>query len=224
MRRRALLRFAAGAALALTLLAPGPLAAPLRAATPDAAPAPAPASKPLDVDALLFDPEAPVAGNPKGDVTIVAFFDYNCGYCRKASPALEKLVAEDGNIRLVYKDWPILAKSSVVAAQLALAAKYQGKYDAAHATLMKIPGRASTERMSAALAEAGIDRARLASDLKTHAKAIGALLARNNEQAEALGLPGTPVYLVGPYKVAAALDYQGFKDVVKDARDRAAER
>lgn len=217
MKRRALLLTAAGAALAALL------AGPLQAATPDTPPAAA-APRPLDIDALLNDPEAPAAGNPKGDVTIVAFFDYNCGYCRKSLPELERLVAEDGNIRIVYKDWPILAKSSVVAAQLALAAKYQGKYAAAHNELMNLPGKTTTERMSEALADAGIDRQKLAKDLKAHAGEIGALLKRNNEQAEALGLPGTPVYLVGPFKVAAALDYQGFKDVVEDARRRAAEQ
>jgi protein-disulfide isomerase len=213
MKRRALLLSAAGLWLAAMLSA-----APLAAATSDSRPA----DKTLDVEALLNDPNAPTAGNPKGDVTIVAFFDYNCGYCRKAAPELERLVKEDGNIRLVYKDWPILSESSVVAAQLALAAKYQGKYEAAHKKLMTLPGRASTERMSAALGDAGVDRAKLAKDLKTHAREIGALLTRNNEQAEALELPGTPVYLVGPYKVAAALDYDGFKQVVKDARARAA--
>lgn len=215
MKRRALLLTVAGALLGASL--------PALAATPDVSPPPA-AAKPLDVDALLHDPQTPTFGNPKGDVTIVAFFDYNCGYCRKSLPELERLVREDGRIRLVYKDWPILAESSVVAAQLALAANYQGKYVLAHTTLMNLPGRASTERMSEALAKAGIDRNTLAKDLKAHAGEIGALLKRNNEQAEALGLPGTPVYLVGPFKVAAALDYQGFKDVVEDARARAAEK
>jgi protein-disulfide isomerase len=178
-------------------------------------------TKTLDVDALLFDPEAPVGGNPKGDVTIVTFFDYNCGYCRKAAPALAKLVADDGHVRLVYKDWPILAESSVVAAQYALAAKYQGRYERAHETLMTASLRGDTGRFPALLEKAGIDRKKLSADLKAHGQAIGALLKRNNEQAEALQLPGTPVYLVGPYKVAAALDYEGFASVVNDARTRA---
>ncbi len=130
---------------------------------------------------------------------------------------------EDGNIRLVYKDWPILSESSVVGGAARPGARStRASTRRAHKRLMTLPGRASTERMSAALGEAGVDRAKLAKDLKTHAREIGALLTRNNEQAEALELPGTPVYLVGPYKVAAALDYDGFKQVVKDARARAA--
>jgi len=178
----------------------------------------------LDVEGLLFDPYTPTGGNPEGDVTIVAFFDYNCGYCRRSAPALARLLREDGNIRLVYKDWPILAESSVVAAQLALAAHYQGKYALAHKTLMELKGKLTTERMADALGKAGIDRKRLSADLGSHAAEIGDLLKRNNEQAQALELPGTPVYLVGPFKVAAALDYQGFRDVVGDARARASEK
>ena len=78
-------------------------------------------------DAILNDPAAPVAGNPKGDLTIVSFFDYNCRFCKKSEPDLERLVKADGNIRLVYKDWPILTEASITGAQLVLAAKYQGK-------------------------------------------------------------------------------------------------
>lgn len=208
MHRRDVLRSAALASIAAVLAVP--LVNAPRGSAPE-----------LDIEALLFDPQAPTGGNPKGDVTIVAFFDYNCGYCRKSAPALARLISEDREIRIVYKDWPILAESSVVAAQLALAANYQGKYALAHTTLMGMKGNLTAERMSAALEKAGIDRKKLTADLGSHAHEIGDLLKRNNELAQALGLPGTPVYLVGPYKVAAALDYQGFRDVVADARARA---
>jgi protein-disulfide isomerase len=93
-----------------------------------------------DEDAILRDPDAPVAGNPAGDVTIVAFLDYNRPYCKVAAPDLARVVKEDGNIRLVYKDWPVIAETSVCAAQLALAAQYQGRYQQAHDALMA-PGR-----------------------------------------------------------------------------------
>ena len=208
MNRRALLRSAALVSLATLFTAP--LVTAEKAAAP-----------PLNVEELLFDPAAPTGGNPKGDVTIVTFFDYNCGYCKKASPALEKLVTEDGNIRLVYKDWPILSETSVVGAQMALAAKYQGKYEAAHNALMGVRGGLSSSNMGAALKQAGVDVARLSADLKSKAPEIGALLKRNLDQANALELQGTPVYLIGPYKVAAALDYEAFKGVVRDARERA---
>ena len=95
----------------------------------------------IDQNAILNDPEAPVSGNPKGDLTIVAFLDYNCPFCKKAEPDLIRLVKADGRIRLVHKDWPILGDASVYGAQLALAARYQGRYDDVHRALMGIPGR-----------------------------------------------------------------------------------
>jgi protein-disulfide isomerase len=176
----------------------------------------------VSTNAILNDPAAPVAGNPKGDLTIVTFFDYNCPFCKKAEPALEKIVAEDGHIRLVYKDWPILTKASVYGAQLALAANYQGKYDVVHAALMSIPGsKIPEDQMLAAIRNSGVDMSRLDGDLKAHADEITALLRRNLTQADALELQGTPAYLVGHYKVTSALTYEGFKRAVADARAQA---
>ncbi|MFT4276241.1 MAG: DsbA family protein [Rhodopseudomonas sp.] len=175
----------------------------------------------VDVDAILHDPDAPETGNPKGDVTIVAYFDYNCPYCKKSEPDLEKVVHSDGKIRLVYKDWPILTEASVYGAQMALSAKYQGKYQAAHDALMAIPGRGiSKDQMRDAVAASGVDMTKLQSDLSAHGDAITALLRRTLSQADAMGLQGTPVYLIGPYKVAAALDADAFKKVVAQARGR----
>ncbi|MGH1571093.1 DsbA family protein [Methylobacterium sp. P31] len=173
----------------------------------------------IDANAILNDPEAPVSGNPKGDLTIVAFLDYNCPFCKKSEPDLLRLVKSDGRIRLVHKDWPILGDASVYGAQLALAAKYQGRYDAVHRALMAIPGRKiPNERMLAAVSASGVDMARLEADRKAHQDEIAALLQRNLDQADALGLQGTPVFLIGPLKVAAALDYDGFKQAVAQAR------
>ncbi|MBN9499583.1 MAG: DsbA family protein [Alphaproteobacteria bacterium] len=173
-------------------------------------------------EAILNDPATPVAGNPKGDLTVVTFFDYNCPFCKKAEPALEKVVKEDGHIRLVYKDWPILTKASVYGAQLALAAKYQGKYDAVHAALMSISGTKNPEdQMLAAIRKSGVDMDKLDADLKAHGDEITALLRRNLAQADSLGLQGTPAYLIGHYKVTSALTYDGFKRAVADARSQA---
>lgn len=170
---------------------------------------------------ILSDPAAPVAGNLKGDVTIVAYLDYNCGFCKKSAPALEKLVKTDGRIRLVYKDWPILTETSVVGAKLALAAKYQGKYEAAHKALMGLTGvKIPVEKMTAALTSAGIDMTRLKADAEKHNGEITALLKRNDAQAKGMQFRSTPVYLVGPLLVAAAVDYDQFKDAVAQARSR----
>ncbi len=179
-------------------------------------------SESVDTNAILDDPDAPIGGNPKGDVTIVAFLDYNCPFCKKSAPDLDRIVREDGKIRLVYKDWPILAPSSVLGARAALAAKFQDRYEAAHHALMAIPGHGiSEDRMLAAIRAAGIDMERLNRDLTAHAAEIDALLRRNLAQADALGLQGTPTYLVGPF-MTSTLDYAGFRQVVADARAHAA--
>jgi protein-disulfide isomerase len=174
-------------------------------------------------DAILNDPAAPVAGNPEGDVTIVAFFDYNCPFCKKAEPDLDRVVKADGKIRLVYKDWPILSEASLRGAQLVLAAKHQGKYEVAHQSLMNISGtKISAEQMREAIKASGIDMDRMDADLAAHADEITALLRRNLAQADALGLQGTPGYLIGQYKVTSVLNYNGFKRAVADARALAA--
>jgi protein-disulfide isomerase len=173
----------------------------------------------IDVEAVLNDPAAPVGGNPDGDVTIVAFLDYNCPFCKKATPEIDKLITTDGRIRLVYKDWPILTEASVYGARLALAAQYQGKYEQVHRALMAIPGRRNGEdAMRAAAKDSGVDMTRLDADLKAHDADISALLKRNAGQAEALGLQGTPAFLIGPFLVAAALDYEQYKKIVDETR------
>ncbi|OKO70438.1 DsbA family protein [Bradyrhizobium sp. AS23.2] len=174
-------------------------------------------------EAILRDPATPTTGNPKGDLTIVVFFDYNCPYCKQSEPELMRLVKTDGRIRLVYKDWPILTEASIKGAQWALAAKYQGRYDEAHFAMMAIPGaKIPAERMREAIAKAGVDMDRLDADLQTHAGEITALLRRNLAQADSLGLQGTPAYIVGQYRVTSALNYEGFKHVAADARAHAA--
>ena len=176
----------------------------------------------VDVEAILNDPEAPVSGNPKGDVTIVAYLDYNCPFCKKASPDLARVVREDGKIRLVYKDWPVITESSVYAAQLALAAAYQGAYERVNRALMAAPGRRlKQEQFLAAVKASGVDMARLQSDLAVNSDKITALLRRNMAQAESLGIQGTPTYLVGPFRTSTQ-DYAGFKQGVADARKQQA--
>lgn len=170
---------------------------------------------------IPVDPETPIGGNPKGDVTIIAFLDYNCPFCKKSAPDLARIVQTDGNIRLVYKDWPVLAPTSVYGAQLALASKYQGKYETVHKALMDIPGHGiPKEKMLEAVKNSGVDLPRLQADLTAHGKDISALLQRTLALAEVLGFQGTPTYIIGPF-IESTLDYDGFKQVVADARARA---
>jgi protein-disulfide isomerase len=172
---------------------------------------------------ILADPEAPTAGNQHGDLTIVDFFDYNCPFCKDSAVHLERLVKTDGSIKLVYRDWPVLTATSIIGAKLALGAKYQGKYLAAHHALMNIPGYGiSQPQMIEAVRKSGVDMNRLDADIKANAAAITGLLEKNLAIADAIGLQGTPGFLVGAYKVNQALTYEGFRHVVADARAKQA--
>lgn len=154
-------RAALGLALAALMAAPG---FTLRARAQD--------DEQLDPEMILNDPADPNAGNAKGDVTIVYFFDYNCPFCKKIMAPLNKVVKQDGKVRLVYKDWPILTSASIYGAKLALAGHYQGKYNEVHHALMSIPGgKVPEDKMRKAVAGVGVDMKRLERDMK--AKEIG---------------------------------------------------
>jgi len=162
-----------------------------------------------------------VAGNANGDITIVEYFDYQCPYCRKVDPELRQLVHDDGKIRLVQKDWPVLGEVSVIAARLALACKYQDKFIQAHEALIGVNSKLTEPRIRELLAGAGIDVDRATADLATNAKAIDAILARNNDQATAFGFNGTPSFIVGKFRVPGVLTLAQFQLAVADARKAA---
>jgi protein-disulfide isomerase len=173
---------------------------------------------------VLRDPDIPVAGNAEGDITIVEYFDYQCPYCRKIAPELRQVVQDDGKIRLVLKDWPILGEVSVTAARMALASKYQDKYIQAHEALIGVNSKLTEPRIRELLAGAGIDVDRVTRDLTTNAKAIDAILARNNDQARAFGFSGTPSFIVGKFRVPGVLTMAQFDQVIADARKAAAKK
>ena len=173
---------------------------------------------------VLRDPDIPVAGNPDGDITIVEYFDYQCPYCRKIEPELRQVVQDDGKVRLVWKDWPILGETSVMAARLALASKYQEKFAAAHEALIGVNSKLTLPRIPELLAAAGIDVDRLNRDLVANAKAIDAILARNDDQAKAFGFRGTPSFIVGKFRVPGVLTMEQFDRVIADARKAAANK
>jgi protein-disulfide isomerase len=168
--------------------------------------------------AVLHDPDIAVAGNVDGDIAIVEWFDYQCPYCRKLEPELRQVVQDDGKVRLLLKDWPILGPVSVVAARMALACKYQGKYAKAHDALMGVNSKLTEARIDELIRDAGIDLDRAKSDLVANASAIDGILARNNEQAEALGFKGTPSFIVGKFRVPGVLTMAQFEQVIADAR------
>jgi protein-disulfide isomerase len=167
---------------------------------------------------VLHDPDNPVLGNPDGDITIVEWFDFNCPYCRRLEPELRQVVQDDGKVRLVLKDWPILGPVSVVAARVALACKYRGKYDKAHDAMIGVSSKLTEPRIYELIAGAGIDVDRAKQDLATNAKAIDGMLARNNETAGGLGFQGTPAFIVGKFRVPGVLTMDQFTQVIADAR------
>jgi protein-disulfide isomerase len=167
---------------------------------------------------VLRDPDIPVAGNANGDISIVEYFDYQCPYCRKLEPELRQVVHDDGKVRLVLKDWPILGPASVTAARMALASKYQDKFIQAHDALIGINSKLTEPRISELLAGAGIEMDRLTRDLAANATAIDAILARNNDQATAFDFRGTPSFIVGKFRVPGVLTMEQFAQVIADAR------
>lgn len=171
-------------------------------------------------DALLHDAASPVIGNPEGDVTIVAFVDYNSPECRKSEADLEALIAADPKIRVIYKDLPVMAESSVRAAKVAIAAAWQGKYADIHKALIRIDTKPATDLdIDRAVMASGVDRKRLNKDLDKRVNEIVALLSRNRQEADALQLKGMPIYLIGPFITASPLDLPQFKKIVADARE-----
>src|SRR3954464_1246680 len=167
---------------------------------------------------VLRDPDIPATGNLGGDVTIVEWFDYQCPYCRKLEPELRQVVQDDGKVRLVLKDWPILGPVSMVASRMALACKFQDKYVQAHDAMMGVSSRLTEPRIAELLAEAGIDVDRARRDLDANARTIDAILARNADQAKAFSFKGTPSFIVGKFRVPGVLTMAQFEQVIADAR------
>ncbi len=151
----------------------------------------------------IYRPDgAAVAGNETGDITIVEFFDYNCGYCKRALPSIAKLVDSDKNIRVVFKELPILSKGSEEASRVALAAKAQGKYWEFHKAMLAVKGQANEASALAAAEKLGLDMDRLKSDMASGA--VKAEIDKAQELAQKMGVNGTPHFLVGDRSIAGA--------------------
>ena len=153
---------------------------------------------------IFRSPDSFVAGNPEGDVSVVAFFDYNCPYCRQGAPALSRLIAADGKVRLVLKELPILGADSEVAARLAQAAIAQGRYLELYERLITEPGRATKGKALHFASELGLDLVKLERDAR--GPAIGSAIAANKQLADRLGVEGVPYYLVGDRPLWASGD------------------
>ncbi len=167
-------------------------------------------------DAIYRAPSSFVAGNPQGDVNVVSFFDYNCPYCRTGAPELAKLIADDGKVRLVLKELPVLGKDSEEVARIAQAAMAQGKYYELYEKLIGGEGRATKERALSAAAELGLDRTKLEQDMESDA--VKRVLAANEALSTEMRVRGVPFYLVGDRKLPADATAEDFAAAVADVR------
>lgn len=184
-------RTALGATLGVGLGAMGLLVAP-RDALADTASNPMPAELRR---ALERQKNAPILGNPSGDVTLTEFLDYNCPFCRKAVPVIQALIAADPKLRVVIREWPIFGEGSFFAAQAALASLRQKKYWQMHSALMSIRGRAEEPSVLAAAQKTGLDLTRLKRDMESDT--VLSHIAHSTDLADHMGLAGTPTFIAG---------------------------
>lgn len=167
---------------------------------------------------LLSDPDSPFSGNANGDVIVVDFNDYQCPYCKRAHQAVKQVVAADGKVKVVYKDLPILGEPSRIAAFAALAAAKQGKHSALHDALMEFSGKLDRARILEIAASVGLDVALLEKDMED--PKFKQLIDRNMALAGALGVRGTPAFVIGDQFVPGAVDAAALKQLIADARRR----
>jgi protein-disulfide isomerase len=164
---------------------------------------------------LLYDPTSPVSGNPKGEITLVEFYDYRCGYCRKAASAVTELQNADPRVKVVYKDFPILGEPSELAAKAALASQAQGKHQAFHEALLASHADMTKEEILKIAVGVGLDAKRLEADMAN--PQWQAVIEKNRALAQDLGLSGTPGFIVGNELVPGMLDLNGLKELIARA-------
>jgi protein-disulfide isomerase len=168
---------------------------------------------------LLRDTTSPAAGDASGDLTIVEFFDYACPHCKAVQPTLKQLLGDDPKVRIVYRDLPILGGASVTAARAALAAREQGKYLAFHDALLALTEPLSDDVIFGAAAQVGLDVDRLKKDMA--ATSVTTTLEKNLTLARALGLSGTPTFVIGDELVPGAVPLARLKALITHARQTA---
>lgn len=167
---------------------------------------------------LMSDPESPVTGNPKGDVTLVEFFDYNCGYCKSVQSTVMQYIKADGKIRFVYKDLPILSETSVLAAKAALASRAQGRYVEFNNALMGHRGAFNEDTVFRLAGSVGLDLDKLKADMGK--PEIQTILDADKKLADALGIRGTPAFVVGDHLVPGAVPMEEIARLVAEQRKK----
>ena len=166
--------------------------------------------------AIFTDPDSPVGGNPNGDVTLVEFFDYRCGVCKRTHPIVEELVRTDGRIRRVYKEWPILGPDSVIASRAAIASRAQGKYAVFHKAMMESKAALDEAGVLQIASSVGIDTVRLKKDMVS--PAVEKVISANYALADKLKLNGTPSFVIGDRVLRGGRDLESMRAIVAEAR------
>jgi len=161
---------------------------------------------------LLHDPASPVSGNLRGEITLVEFYDYRCGYCKKAAQAVTDLQKDDPRVRVVYKDFPILGEPSELAAKAALAPQAQGKHQAFHEALFASHADMTKEEILKIAVGVGLDAKRLEADMAN--PQWQAVIEKNRALAQDLGISGTPGFIVGNELVPGMLDLNGLRELI----------
>ena len=171
-------------------------------------------------DELYYDRDSAIGGNLKGDVTLVEFFDYRCGVCKRIHPVVAELLKRDGKIRRVFKEWPILGRQSVFASRAAIASRRQGdvKYLAFHNAMMENKRTLSRTTVLGIASSVGLDPKRLERDMA--APEVGRIIQRNNALASALKLNGTPSFVIGDTLLRGGRDLDTLLAIVKRARKK----
>lgn len=164
------------------------------------------------------DKVAPSVTPKSYDVTIVEYMDYQCPYCRATHEPLKQLLSSDPRVRVIYRDWPSFGPASSQAALVAIGSKYQGKHNAVHDALMKTPLPLSDEKIKAAVKRAGADWNRIQKDISAHSEEIEDLLARNDKQAQLIGLEGTPGFIIGDVQSFGGMTLKQLQESVANAR------
>jgi protein-disulfide isomerase len=167
-------------------------------------------------DELFRDVNSPVGGNPNGDITLVEFFDYNCPYCRQMVPVMMQAETADPQLRVVYKEFPILGPNSTLAAKAAFAAHKQGKYLAFHRALYQVRGAVDSSKVTEVATAVGLDADRLKADMAD--PTIAALIEKNLALARALRIDGTPGFVAGSQILRGAIDLKALQAFIQEAR------
>lgn len=169
---------------------------------------------------LTHDPADAVAGNPQGDVTLVEFYDPRCPYCRRVLPTMQAIIAKDRNLRVVYKDIPVLGPPSVLESRAIVAAQSQGAYLKMQEALMKNPAQPSEQLIRDTAKSLNLNADKLIADAKS--PATTARIQRNLELARQLKVNGTPVFVIGEQIIPGAVDRDQLEAAVAQARKHAA--